>query len=64
MQKTEVRLVLRPDEIRLRLVKDGRTVDTEVFIRRSDPEVLKEIAQVIFDDAYDLVNYTADAIDE
>lgn len=56
--------MLRPDEIRLRLVRDGRTVDTEVFIRRSDPEVLREIAQVIFDDAYDLVNYTADAIDE
>lgn len=57
MRKIEVRLLLTKNEIRLKLVRDGQIIDAEVFVRESSEGSLKEIAQVSFDDLYDLVNY-------
>lgn len=63
MRKLEVRLVLKTDEVRLTLSRDGQKVDTEVFLRSFREGTLRELAQTVFDDAYDLVNY-ADGGDE
>lgn len=60
----EVRLKICLDETVLELYLGGEAVDGELFLGKMRKSVAKEVAQVIFDDAFDLVNYTINGSDE
>jgi hypothetical protein len=56
----EVRLLIAPKEARLILKKGERLVEDEIwsFDRKISQTEAKEIAEVMFHDCYDLVQYS------
>ena len=52
------------DEIRIELLRSGKVVDQEVFSGKANRKVMREVARVLFDDAYDLVSYTIDGMEQ
>jgi len=60
----EVHLTMSQDEIRLELLRSGKVVDQEVFSGKANRKVMREVARVLFDDAYDLVSYTIDGMEQ
>ena len=60
----EVHLTMSQSEIRIELLRSGKVVDQEVFEGQRDRKVMREVARVLFDDAYDLVNYSIDGMEQ
>jgi hypothetical protein len=60
----EVHLTMSQSEIRIELLRSGKVVDQEVFEGQGDRKVMREVARVLFDDAYDLVNYSIDGMEQ
>ena len=54
----EVHLTMSQSEIRIELLRSGKVVDQEVFEGQGDRKVMREVARVLFDDAYDLTSYS------
>lgn len=54
----EVRLLFRQDHAKITLKLRGKIVEEEVFPADASREVVDEVARVLFDDAFDLTNYT------
>jgi len=55
---SEVRLIVGAKDARLVLTTDGTAVEDELwsFDRRLSATEAKELARVVFDDAYDMLN--------
>lgn len=60
----EVHLTMSQSEIRIELLRSGKVVDQEVFSGQGNRKVMREVARVLFDDAYDLVNYSIDGMEQ
>jgi len=54
----EVRLLFRQDHAKVTLKLRGKVVEEEVFPAVANKETVDEVARVLFDDAFDLANYT------
>lgn len=60
----EVTLRLGQKTIEIELRNGGKVIDTEVFAGKARRDDLKELARVLFDDAYDMVNYTLHGMEQ
>lgn len=60
----EVRLLFRDDHVRLTLKLRGKIVEEEVFAADAPKQTVDEVARCLFDDGFDLVNYTLYGIEQ
>lgn len=60
----EVRLQFHDDQVRLTLKIRGRVAEEEIFPADAPQETIDEVAKCLFDDAFDLVNYTVYGLDQ
>jgi len=54
----EVRLIFSEATARLVLKVGGETEEQDIFVGKASKRLILELTQCLYDDAYDLVNYT------